>query len=604
MVIPGLDISLRAARTATDDALTDALVQLALCLRDGGSERYVPLAEAANLPLGEVVASPFSVRAVALAVAEGASSVHHELRVPVPWPERFASDEAVATDAHGYWDVGVLQAGKYRSFTQDEPFATYNPNHMSKWGPHELMHRVCGFVWRHDMTRWEAYLAARLNELLPVVLWYGFDEVARLDRDGFDRAQDAADRRASLDDALWLTESPRDLEGRVRRGLRHFREGFAHFDREMAAIDQELATGRTVRAPHEFLDSSSDAIAYVVGHFGRLRDPIVSAMLSTVLREGIDYEPSVITYRARIDHELERLLRAPVELDPARVAGRRRARQIWDIAHRCAHHERARLARLEPGFEVARSVFEECWEGDTSRWGEAVAALTDGLPGSARTVACASGLLDPAADPAPSSLEQVVDGMASVAPVLAASDLGAALANRLARAPGMWTRRGFADRVEEVIDAFGIEGLDELWRFERTLAESATRDDFVERLGDDPPDGEEDRLVHASSAFRMVEFEFDPVRTHADLDEGLPYTAYAGPTAWLIGAVGGSVSVLPAPRELRRTWNILRSEPLSISELLGRLDRIQKSEELPASGREWLEELIVAGAVAWTERPR
>ena len=604
MVIPGLDISPRAARTASDDELADALLRLALCLRDGGPERYLPLARAANLPLGEVVASPFAIRAVALAVASGASSVHYELRVPVPWPDRFATDDAVATDAHGYWDVGVLQAGKYRSFTQDEPFATYNPNHMSKWGPHELMHRVCGFFWRPGATRWETYVGARLNELLPVVLWYGFDELARLDRDGFSRVRDANDRPARLKDARWLVEPSPELEARVRRGLTNFREGFTHFDREMAAIDEELKLGRPVTAPHEFLNSSSDAIAYVVGHFGRLTDPVVGAMIGTVLQSGRDFVPSIPAYRARIENDLERLVREPIVLDQDLIRARHRGRLVWDLAHRCAHHERARLARLEPGFETAGEVMAECWSGDSSRWVEAIDALADSLPGAARHVALATGLQEHGDQAAAASAEQVLDGIASIAPVLASADVGVRLAEVVAVAPSIWARTAFADRVEAVLATLGIEGLDEVWAFERALAESTERDDFVERVANDyaetrPGGG----VVHASTAFSLIEFRGDPVRTHAELDAGLAFTAYEGPSAWLIGAVGEGVSVLPAPAELRRAWQILQSEPLSVEELVSRLDRISKGDGLPDSGEAWVEELIAAGAVGWTSAP-
>ena len=51
--------------------------------------------------------------------------------------------------------------------------------HRRKWRPHELLHGAVGFFWREDASRFETYVGARLNELLPVVHWYGLDEIFR-----------------------------------------------------------------------------------------------------------------------------------------------------------------------------------------------------------------------------------------------------------------------------------------------------------------------------------------------------------------------------------------------------------------------------------------
>ncbi|MEO0321422.1 MAG: hypothetical protein AAF447_00555, partial [Myxococcota bacterium] len=112
----------------------DRLLAMTLALRAGGAARWAPLAERAGLPLGEVLASPFSLRAVALAAAEGATTTHRELRslaAEGPWPD------AVRDPAHGRWERGVLRVGKYEGFQQDAPFACFDPAHGAKWGPHE-----------------------------------------------------------------------------------------------------------------------------------------------------------------------------------------------------------------------------------------------------------------------------------------------------------------------------------------------------------------------------------------------------------------------------------------------------------------------------------
>ena len=606
MIVPGLGVSLAEARGLDDTSLAEALTDLSLALRGGGAERYVSLAAAANLPLAEVVASPFAIRAVAMAVAVGSSTAHHELRVAVPWPDRFATQDAVATDAHGYWDAGTLQAGKYRGFTQDEPFAVFNPNHMSKWGPHELMHRACGFVWRRDLTRWEAYLGARLNELLPVVLWYGLDEVARLNRDGFDRDFEAKNREARLEDCLWLTETDDALRVRIERGVKHFREGVAHFDRELTAIDAELEIGRPVRAPHPFLDSSSDAIAYVVGHLARLRDPMVTAMMETVLVEGRDFTGSVLAYREEILDTFERLVGAPIELNDDLTHARRCGRHVWDLAHRAAHHERARVARLEPAFSLAGEVLTECWNGDTSRYVEAIDGLIRGLPSSAARTATATGHGDREDSGSDATRDQVLEGLSSVAPAVAAQPSSGALIEDLIVSRELWSRRPLADRVDPMISQAGSE-IAELWRFERAIVESTVRDDLVERIGcpvEELPEDLSSGRVHASSAFTLFRFDGDPVRAHAAWQEGEQSAPSVGATAWLIGNVLGAVSVVPAPPAVADAWEAIRGGATDTTDVVRALDRVEPEEGLPASGSEWFDELVAAGAIAWVPSPR
>ncbi|MFT6397410.1 MAG: hypothetical protein ACJAYU_002163 [Bradymonadia bacterium] len=586
----------------TDDALASALLDMSLKLREGGAERYTSLAVAANLPLEEVVASPFAIRSIAMAVAVGGATVHHELRVQVPWAEQLQGDAAVATDDHGYWDAGTLLVGKYRAFAQDEAFARFNPNHMAKWGPHELMHRACGFFWRSDATRWEHYLGARLNELLPVVVWYGLDEVARLDRDGFVREREASQRGASLDRALWLTESESDLANRIQVGVKHFREGLAHFEREMVAIDEELRSGTTVAAPHSFLNSSSDATAYVVGHFARVSSPSVSSFIEKVLRSGVDYTTSIRQYRDQIVATLEQLIGDDLHFDAELCDQRRTARTIWDLAHRAAHHGRARLRRLEPALELAGVVYDECWNGDVSRHAAATDALLDGVPASARRVLVATGLADPHARLAEGSTEQLMDGLSSIAPVTAAGTHAEAIVDALVVGASSWARTPFIERASAAVTALGDTAQAELWTFERALAEAVDRDDYVERLGfcdDELPEDLVSGIVHRNSGFRLLEFAGDPVSMHAAVQDGEDEFESAGPSAWLVGAFFEGVSVLPASDGVVTAWRAMLGGESDAAALIAAMDDGEAAPGLPEGGDAWLRELVAAGAVAW-----
>src|SRR5690606_16249972 len=110
----------------SDAELAERLATMALSLRDEDADA---LATAATLPLAEVLASPFALRAVALAVDTGASTVHLELRARPDWASSLDVAPEVRDADHGSWDRGVLKSGKYQGFLADEAVALYDPSH-------------------------------------------------------------------------------------------------------------------------------------------------------------------------------------------------------------------------------------------------------------------------------------------------------------------------------------------------------------------------------------------------------------------------------------------------------------------------------------------
>lgn len=329
MVVPGLQPARwRESAGWTDAAWIDALTEWTTRLREVDAG---PLAERARLPLGEVIASPFGLRAVALGVAEGATTVHREVDRVLEWPGPMKTSGSTDDDAHGLWERGVLRVGKYQGFLQDAPHATFDPSHVAKWGPHEMMHRACRFFWRADATPFEHYLGARLNELLPVALWYGADQVARLDETRFVRAD--AQREARVEDAHWREEPEHALRARITCTLPNLRRFFAHVESELATIDEEHRTGRCIATPRRFadssLDASSDALAYVVGHGTRLRG------LADAL-EGTPAFSSIDEYRAFVDTRIDALLFGDLAIDFDVVDAKAQARVAWNARLRRA----------------------------------------------------------------------------------------------------------------------------------------------------------------------------------------------------------------------------------------------------------------------------
>ncbi len=537
---------LGALMVQDDDALVDRLVDWLLTLREVDVEA---LAALASLPVGEVMASPFGLRSVALGVEVGATAVHREHRALIPWPFGVTDPE------HGVWDRGVLHVGKYQSFQAEAPFATFDPAHVAKWGPHELLHRAVGFFFRTDMSRFELYLGARLNELLPVALWYGHDQLARLDEDGFERRR--TPRCVEPADARWYHESHDALRRRVRRTLRWLRAGWRHVTQELAVIDEEIATGRRISSPRELpdarLDAASDATAYVVGHWSRLGEEATGAVL-----ERVPHARSVAALRASLGTIHERLFFGDLELDLDAIAVRRRARTTWDWLLRAALVDSsATLALL-----ASEVPFDE---DDTWR-----RALEESL-GAAASLVLADGLEGVA-------LEQLREGVASIAPV-AASRLDAdTLVDFATEAP---CRGPLGDRLEVYLHGRHT-WLADLVRLEILVADPAVGT-AVPHLCDD--DG--DRIVR-SDAFVLFESPVDVVAVHA----GEVAEPAVGPRSWLVGRPAEEAVVLQIDATIRALWLALGEGALAVSEALATL------------GPQGLEQLLDLGVLGRLRLPK
>ncbi len=290
----------RALEPSHEGALLDALVAMAQGLQEID---VTALAKQVHLPVDEVGASPFGLRAVAMGAIAGARHVHRELtRVPA-----LEGDSRTEDPRHDRWEQGQLQTGKYQAFIQEGAHSLFDPSHIAKWGPHELTHRACLFFWREDATPFELYLGARLGELLPVTLWYGLDQVARLDQEDFRR--DQVVRHAPR--AAWRDESASALRQRMVRSLPAFRRFFVHLRGELDAIARERATGRLHPRKWPFggavLDPSSDAIAYVAAHRQRLQQPELAAVM-----DSLPHYDDIDAYAAFVEDQALSLLSAPL----------------------------------------------------------------------------------------------------------------------------------------------------------------------------------------------------------------------------------------------------------------------------------------------------
>lgn len=498
-------------------------------LRAFAATDLTPLANLSAMPLGEIAASAYGARAVALGAREGAQATHRELRRVLAW-EALLSPESLAAIAdpdHGVWERGKLHIGKYQAFVQDAPFATHDPAHIAKWGPHEMMHRGVGFAAWPGMSRWELYLASRLNELIPVALWYGPDQLCRLDDGDFNR--EATHPEARAEDAHWRSEGDASLKARIARTLPYLRRGIAHFETELAAIDGERRTGRRVETKHRYgasaLNASSDATAYVAAHFERLE-----AMAPTFARcaELFDHwgecwgVGSIEAYRERIETIFDELLFGDIHLDLETAKARRSDARLFDLLHRAGT---LGLAHKIPAGDDCRDLEN----------------LADAL-GPHADDAFANGVSG-------QDLDQLADGIASVAPqALQRLDedeswLDAFVDGEGEQTLSLWRRRPLGERLHGHLKAGPTKDLVGL---EHAMASTRT-DDAVTYLN-----VEGGRHTLRSETFELRRFAHDVLPLHAGEEE-----CGDGEGRYLIGANEEGIAIIPVDAEFEDIWRRL-----------------------------------------------
>lgn len=284
-------------------------------------------------PENELLSSPASARAGLLAARIGRSFTHHELRVRVPMPEDLHPEVAVwQGGTTPTWSDGVLAEPKYFSFFQDDPHSPFNPNHRTKWRSHELLHGVVGWYWHPEMTRFEACLGARLGELLPVLHWYGLDEIGRLRCPRHALASPTREgcldcERASLQ-PFWEVQGAREAD------VRSARWSEAHLAREWSACLRMLESGRPLSTPVPGIDAQSDAEGYLLGHWNRLTAWSFGAWVERFCRPGVDYSDSVEAMALRVAQTTHSLCSGPLSAELLDMRRLRARRAVQDLGYR------------------------------------------------------------------------------------------------------------------------------------------------------------------------------------------------------------------------------------------------------------------------------
>ena len=201
------------------------------------------------------------------------ANFEHRLELPLPdwWQVADADLGPYPWEPEGGWRLGALHETKFRTFRLDRRIGSFHPAHQAKWSTHELCHGLMGFGWAADVGPLWLATAARLAELVPVALWYFFDE-AGLHRCPRHDGQGALFGAACSECESTAAGVPGVDSG---PGLARWRQqGRAFVEGEIDAAWRTLRSGVPISNRYGTLDLCTDGLAYTRAHLPVLTDPL------------------------------------------------------------------------------------------------------------------------------------------------------------------------------------------------------------------------------------------------------------------------------------------------------------------------------------------
>jgi len=253
-----------------------------------------PVVQIPGAPLRDFARSPAACRIGELAAENGLFLFNFEHRVELELPDAWIEPGRQEEAQTPQWVDGMLPERKYQSFRHDLQIGSFHPGHRAKWTTHELCHGLVGFAWSPDGTPFFHAMAGRLAELLPVALWYFFDEF-RLGR--------CRDHKGS--GALFQTFCPR-CEEVAAEGPREWdsdrwiRGGIGYFEKELEKLDASLREGRPIANRWFQIDLTGDGVAYARGHHRRLSSASFGRFAEQFLVPGGGYHRDIASLRERV----------------------------------------------------------------------------------------------------------------------------------------------------------------------------------------------------------------------------------------------------------------------------------------------------------------
>ncbi len=219
----------------------------------------------AGAPVSEYLRSPAAARTAQLAVESGLFLFNYEHRCALDLPEDFIPAGSADLVEPPGWHNGILLEHKYHSFRHELVIGGFHPGHRAKWSSHELCHELGAFAYKPGASPLFIATAARLAELVPVLLYYFLDEA-------FLRRCPAHQGGGALFRTLCPEcESVASMVQADPDALHHLQQGRRFLDRELAAIAKTRRSGVPVSHQWATLDLCSDGLTYAAAHGPRLQ---------------------------------------------------------------------------------------------------------------------------------------------------------------------------------------------------------------------------------------------------------------------------------------------------------------------------------------------
>jgi vacuolar-type H+-ATPase subunit H len=237
---------------------------------------------------------------------------HFEYRYLLDLPEEWKNNG----DQEAYWANGILKEDKYQHFRNDSRIGSFNPTHSSKWTSHELTHLLSGFAWNPNFTYFEMAIAARLAELIPVIVFYYWDEA-------FTKRCSKHREQASYGKLCFECEKLAEINLEDPISEKLMKEADIFFNSELMSIKKSIKENKFDFNPYWKLDLMSDAISYTKHQTKRLKSPEFHEFIEKFHPDNTGYFKSIEEY---LNH-IETLYKKMKELKPlSKYAGNR---DLW-----------------------------------------------------------------------------------------------------------------------------------------------------------------------------------------------------------------------------------------------------------------------------------
>ncbi len=498
--------------------------------------------EIPNAPDSELWRSPAAALVGRLAARSGLLLSHFEHRHHQPHPDAWLPAERPDLAGSPEWHGGLLVEHKYAHFRYDHPIGSFHPGHRAKWTAHELCHALVGFAWRPDAAPLFHALAARLSEVLPVALWYFFDEA------GLRRCP--RHRGPLFDLHCQACEAAAGGLGPVEMNPRWYERGRRFLERELACVARSRRAGRVVGDRFATIDLASDSLAYVAAHGARLASPEMERYVGQFHDAGTglcdhldDLEGRVLTFAAALTEEGEA---EPLQGSHERWAALDVGWRLLCVVAECEGEVQDELSRLVDRLADDAGSLPEVIAGYEALFDDWVLPEPDELFGVGYPLPAGYGR----------TFGQIAEGLASTLPQTVA-----------------WLGDDFEELATEFLEADPIERTPLARRFARWLrdngpgaaADLAAYEAAATHAA--PPDAEADALGEAGEGLRVADGVEVLSLAHDVTDEEVPkrptYLAVrrtsGGDTvvAELSGPLEDPDTLDPEERESLRTLGVL-----------------------------------------------